>query len=130
MSMLEAGSKVDFRVLRKDFPILNRKVHGKPLAYLDNAATSQKPEVVIKAMTHYYHRYNANVHRGIYQISEEATAKYEEGRAKVAHFINSRSIEEVVFVRNTTEAINLVAYSWGRANIQPGDAIVLTEMEH
>ncbi len=116
--------------VRADFPILSRTVHGKPLVYLDSAATSQKPRRVIDALVRYYTTYNANVHRGIYEMAEEATARYEESRAKVAAFIGARRPEEVVFTRSTTEAINLVAYAWGRATIRAGDEIVLTEMEH
>jgi cysteine desulfurase/selenocysteine lyase len=104
--------------------------HGKPLVYLDSAATSQKPLAVIQAMDRYYREYNANVHRGIYEISEKATAAYEGARAQVARFINAPSAQEIVWTRNATEAINLVAYSWGRRHLGPGDAIVLTEMEH
>src|SRR5512143_831512 len=116
---------------RADFPILDRAVRpGVPLVYLDSAATSQKPRVVIEAMDNYYRRSNANVHRGIHLLAEEATALYEGARQKVARFIHATSTKEVIFTRNTTEAINLVAYSWGRANIHAGDGIVLTEMEH
>jgi len=116
---------------RADFPILDREVHpGVPLVYLDSAATSQKPSVVIDAMNDYYRRSNANVHRGIHQLAEEATALYEGARQKIARFIHAASTKEVIFTRNTTEAINLVAYSWGRVNIHAGDGIVLTEMEH
>jgi cysteine desulfurase/selenocysteine lyase len=121
---------LDIQSIRADFPILQRQVQDKPLVYLDNAATSQKPEMVIQAMDDYYRRYNANIHRGVHTLAEEATAAYEDSRRKVGRFINARSPREVVFVRNTTEAINLVAYSWGRANVRPGDQIVLTEMEH
>ena len=121
---------LDINQIRSEFPILQRQVHGKPLAYLDNAATSQKPESVIQAMDDYYRRYNANIHRGVHTLAEEATAAYEEARRKVGRFINANSPREVVFVRNTTEAINLVAISWGRANIGQGDVIILTEMEH
>jgi len=116
--------------VRADFPILGRRINGKPLVYLDSAATSQKPAVVIDAMDDYYRRYNANPHRGVYAISEEATAAYEGARQRVARFINAASPKEVIFTRNTTEAINLVRYSWGRANIGAGDRILLTEMEH
>ena len=116
--------------VRADFPILARRINGKPLVYLDSAATSQKPAPVIDIMTDYYRRYNANPHRGVYAISEEATAAYEGARQRVAHFINAGSPKEVIFTRNTTEAINLVRYSWGRANIGAGDGILLTEMEH
>src|SRR5438552_5798731 len=115
---------------RADFPILGRRVNGKPLIYLDSAATSQKPAVVIDTMDDYYRRYNANPHRGVYAISEEATAAYESARQRVATFINAASPKEVIFTRNTTEAINLVRYSWGRANVHAGDRILLTEMEH
>jgi cysteine desulfurase/selenocysteine lyase len=116
---------------RADFPILAREVRpGVPLVYLDSAATSQKPLAVIEAMDDYYRRSNANVHRGIHALAEEATARYEAGREKVRAFINAASVKEVIFARNTTEAINLVAYSWGRANVRAGDVIVYTAMEH
>src|SRR6266702_5069995 len=116
--------------IRKDFPILERQVHGKPLVYLDSTASSQKPRAVIEAISTYYETYNANVHRGVYEISEEATAAMEKARVKVARFINARQSKQVIFTRNTTESINLVAYSWGNTNISAGDRIVLTEMEH
>src|SRR6266487_3902555 len=116
--------------IRKDFPILSRQVHGKPLVYLDSASSSQKPRAVIEAMSTYYESYHANVHRGVYEISEEATAKMERARVKVARFINAHRSKQVIFTRNTTEGINLVAYSWGNTNIAVGDLIVLTEMEH
>jgi len=116
--------------IRADFPILARQVHGKPLVYLDNAATSQKPESVILAMDDYYRRYNANIHRGVHTLAEEATAAYEGARRKVGRFINAYSPREVVFVRNTTEAINLVALTWGRDNASEGDVIILSVMEH
>jgi cysteine desulfurase / selenocysteine lyase len=116
--------------IRKDFPILARKVHGKPLVYLDSTSSSQKPRAVIDTMKVYYETYNANVHRGVYEISEEATAAMEKARVKVAHFINARHGKQIIFTRNTTESINLVAFSWGGANIAKGDLIVLTEMEH
>ena len=115
---------------RADFPILQRQVHGKPLVYLDNAATSQKPESVIRAMDDYYRNYNANIHRGVHTLAEEATEAYERARRKVARFVNAYSPSETVFVRNTTEAINLVALTWGRANVGPGDVLVLSVMEH
>lgn len=121
---------LDTSQIRADFPILRRQVHGKPLVYLDNAATSQKPEVVIQAMDDYYRRYNANIHRGVHTLAEEATAAYENARRKVGRFINAYSPQEIVFVRNTTEAINLVALSWGRANVGQGDVIILSVMEH
>ena len=126
----EPRHAIDPHVLRADFPILSTTVHGKPLIYLDSAATSQKPQVVIDAVDTFYREYNANVHRGIYEIGERATAAYEEARARVARFIGAPDAHEVVFTRNATEAINLVAYSWGRRNISRGDPIVLTEMEH
>src|SRR5258707_594968 len=116
--------------IRLDFPILARQVHGKPLVYLDSGASSQKPHAVIETMTEYYHMYNANVHRGVYEISEEATARMEKARVKVARFINARHSKQIIFTRNTSESINLVAYSWGQANIHAGDLIIATEMEH
>jgi cysteine desulfurase / selenocysteine lyase len=116
--------------IRKDFPILSRQVHGKPLVYLDSAASSQKPHAVIQAMNTYYETSHANVHRGVYEISEEATAQMEKARVKVARFINARQSKQVIFTRNTTESINLVAYTWGNTNIAAGELIVLTEMEH
>jgi cysteine desulfurase/selenocysteine lyase len=116
--------------IREDFPILKRRVNGKPLVYFDNAATSQKPSVVIEAIRRYYSEYNANIHRGIHKLAEEATLAHEEAREKVAKFINANRTEEIVFVRNATEAINLVAYTWGQTNIGSGDKIVLTIMEH
>jgi cysteine desulfurase/selenocysteine lyase len=115
---------------RADFPILERRIHGQPLAYLDNAATTQKPNVVIEALSDFYrHRY-ANIHRGVHTLSEEATVAYEAARDKVAAFINAPDRRGMIFTRNTTEAINLVACSWGRARIGAGDRIVVTEMEH
>jgi cysteine desulfurase / selenocysteine lyase len=116
--------------IRQDFPILSRQVHGKPLVYLDSAASSQKPTAVIEAMSTYYETTHANVHRGVYELSEEATARMEKARVKLARFINARHSKQVIFTRNTTESINLVAYSWGNANIKTGDLIILTEMEH
>ncbi len=120
----------DPAVIRADFPILQREINGHRLVYLDSASSSQKPAVVIEAVADYYREYNANVHRGIYTIGEQATAAYEEARARIGRFINAPDSHEIVFTRNATEAINLVAYSWGRRNIDRGDAIVLTEMEH
>src|SRR2546421_1626067 len=116
--------------IRIDFPILSRQVHGHPLVYLDSTASSQKPHVVIEAMSTYYETTHANVHRGVYQLSEEATIRMEKARVKVARFINARQSKQVIFTRNTTESINLVAYSWGNTNISAGDRIVLTELEH
>jgi cysteine desulfurase/selenocysteine lyase len=121
---------LDVARIRRDFPILDRKVHGKPLVYFDNAATSQKPRQVIHTLVRYYETYNANIHRAVHTLGEEATAAYEEAREKVARFINAPSTENIIFTRNTTEAINLVSYSWGRANIHGSDEILLTEMEH
>jgi cysteine desulfurase/selenocysteine lyase len=124
------SGKLDPLVVRADFPILAREIHGKPLAYLDNAASSQKPRAVIEAMAQFYRAHYANIHRGVHTLSEEATAAYEAARDKVAAFIHAPDRHGVVFTRNATEAINLVAYTWGRANVGPGDRIVVTEMEH
>ncbi len=121
---------LDVKTIRQDFPILQQTVNGKPLVYLDSTASSQKPLPVIEAMDTYYREYNANVHRGIYQISEKASAAYEAARKKIGRFINARSWREVIFTRNATESINLVAYTWGQTNIQKGDVIITTEMEH
>ena len=120
---------MDVASIKKDFPILERVVHGNRLVYLDSAASAQKPLAVIEAMDHYYTTNNANVHRGVYQIAQEATDLYEAARAKVANFIGA-SPDEIVFTKNATEAINLVAYSWGRTNLGPADAVVTTEIEH
>ena len=119
----------DWPALRRDFPILDQKVHGQPLIYFDNAATSQKPRAVIDALVRYYERDNANVHRGIHELSNRATTAYEAARARAAKFINARSADEIVFTRGTTEGINLVANAWGR-HLKAGDVILLTEMEH
>ncbi|MEW5718872.1 MAG: cysteine desulfurase [Chloroflexota bacterium] len=116
--------------IREDFPILQQMVHGKPLVYLDSAATSQKPEAVISAMDTYYRTTNANIHRGVYQLAEQATEQYEGARRKIQKFINAKSHREVIYARNATEALNLIAYSWGRANIHAGDEIVSTVLEH
>jgi len=116
--------------IRAEFPILKRKIGGKPLVYLDNAATSQKPKVVIAAIDRYYREYNANVHRGVHRLSEEATIAFEQSREKFARFIGAKTAKEIVFVRNATEALNLVSLSWARANLRSGDRILLTEMEH
>lgn len=130
MKAVAPERQVDFAALRKEFPILERKVYGKPLVYLDNTATTQKPLVVLQAIEDYYRLTNANIHRGVYRMAEEATEAYEHVRHKVARFLNARSDREIVFTRGTTESINLVAYSWGRRNVGPGDVIVLTELEH
>jgi cysteine desulfurase/selenocysteine lyase len=116
--------------IRTDFPILKQKIHGKPLVYFDNGATSQKPQVVIDALNRYYTAENSNIHRGVHFLSEQATAAYEEARHKIKHFINARSEQEIVFVRGTTEAINLVAQSYGRTFVKPGDEIIVSAMEH
>ena len=115
---------------RKDFPILGEKVHGKPLVYLDNAATSQKPRAVIDAVSRYYETHNANVHRGVHLLSELATADYEGAREKLRAFVNARSVKEVIYTRGTTEAINLVAQSYARPKLKAGDEILLTQMDH
>ena len=125
------STEISIENIRKDFPILERKVgDNKPLVYLDNASTTQKPKQVIDAITNYYNNYNANIHRAVYSIAQEATDAYELTRDKITKFLNIPSREEVIFVRGTTEAINLVAYSWGRKNIEKGDIIVTTEYEH
>ena len=116
--------------IRGDFPILKQLVYGKPLVYLDNAATSQKPSAVIDAMTHYYSTDNSNIHRGVHLLSERATQEYEDARVKVQRFINAAQSREIIFVRGTTEAINLVANSYGRENVKSGDEILITVMEH
>jgi cysteine desulfurase/selenocysteine lyase len=121
---------INTNLIRADFPILQREVYGLPLAYLDNAATSQKPRSVIQALVDYYEGYNSNVHRGVHALSMEATERYEGARAKVASFIGAPRPENIVWTRGTTESINLVAYSWAPANIAPGDAIVVSQMEH
>ena len=120
---------LDVDSLRADFPILERRVHGHPLVYLDNAATTQKPQAVIDALVDYYSTSNANIHRGLHTLAEEATAAYEDVRRRAAAFINAGSPREVIFTRNTTESLNLLAYSLG-ARLQPGDEIVLSDMEH
>src|SRR5881392_2212178 len=122
--------KIDWHDVRDDFPILNQNVHGQPLIYFDNAATTQKPRAVLEALRHYYERDNANVHRGIHELSNRATAAFEAARTRAAKFINARSAEEIVFTRGTTEGINLVAMAWGAKHIKAGDKILLTEMEH
>ncbi|PLZ05337.1 cysteine desulfurase [Fischerella thermalis] len=116
--------------VRLDFPILHQEVNGKPLVYFDNAATSQKPLFVLDTLRDYYEQYNANVHRGVHTLSAKATEAYEAARDKVTAFVNAASRQEIVFTRNATEAINLVAYSWGMNNLQPGDEIILSVMEH
>jgi len=127
--LVEKLTTINAARIREDFPVLRRHVNEKPLVYFDNAATSQKPNVVIDAIDRYYREYNANIHRGIHKLAEEATLAHEEAREKVANFVNAKRTE-IIFTRNATEAINLVAYSWGRANIRSGDKIILTIMEH
>jgi len=129
--MSSKQNPLDAAAIRADFPILHQEVApGVPLIYLDNAATSQKPHTVIEAMSDYYTRYNANVHRGIHKLSEEATDAYEGARKRIAKFINAASSREVIYTRNTTESINMVALTWGQANVGPEDAILVSEMEH
>ena len=125
-----SNSVLDVDRIRRDFPILQRVVRGKPLVYLDSAATTQKPLPVLKALSDYYSHGNANIHRGVYVLSEEATAAYDAARKKVQRFINASTCREVVFTRNSTESINLVAQSFGRQNVGPGDEILITHMEH
>jgi len=121
---------LDVERVKKDFPILEQQVNGHRLVYLDSASSSQKPLTVLETMERYFETTHANVHRGVYTIAEEATRLYEEARAKLVAFIGGRSTRELIFTKNVTEAINLVAYAWGRANLAPGDSVLLTEMEH
>jgi cysteine desulfurase/selenocysteine lyase len=123
-------SSIDWAKIRNDFPILKREVHGKPLVYLDNAASSQKPQVIIDAITHYYSFYNANVHRGVHSLSQEGTDAFEASREILRRFINAAKTEEIIFTKGTTNSINLLAYTWGRKNIQAGDEIIISAMEH
>jgi cysteine desulfurase/selenocysteine lyase len=127
---MSSANKVDWATVRQDFPVLNQQVHGRPLVYFDNAATSQKPRPVVQALVNYYERDNANVHRGIHELSMRATHAFEAARERAAKFINARSAEEIIWTRGTTEAINLVANAWGNQFIKAGDVILLTEMEH
>jgi cysteine desulfurase / selenocysteine lyase len=127
---VSAKPKLDAQKLRADFPIFERLVHGKPLAYLDSAVTAQKPRQVLDAMRTFYETSYANVHRGVYTLSEEATAAFEGAREKVRAFANAPSSREVIFTRNATEGLNLVAYAWGFGNLGPGDLVVVTELEH
>jgi cysteine desulfurase/selenocysteine lyase len=129
--MMQKHGSLDVAKIREDFPILKRRLTGgKPLVYLDNAATTQKPLAVINAIHDYYMNYNSNIHRAVHQLAEEATMAFETTREKIAKFVNARSTEEIIFTRNATEAINLVAYSWGRANVGRDDRIVISEIEH
>ncbi len=124
------SKSLDVYAIREQFPILGREVKGKPLVYLDNAATSQKPQVVLDTLLNYYTQYNANIHRGIHTLAEEATAAFEDTRNTVRDFINAASREEIIFTRGATEGINLVAYTWGRQHIKAGDEIIISTMEH
>ena len=126
----ETGTALDVERIRADFPILSRTVHGKPLVYLDNAATSQKPRQVIDAMSSVYEEHNANIHRGVYEFSEKTTALFEGAREKIARFINAPQTREVIFCRNATEGLNLIMHTWGREHIGAGDVIVTTVLEH
>jgi cysteine desulfurase/selenocysteine lyase len=128
--MTHLGHSVDWAGLRKDFPVLDQRVHGHPLVYLDNAATTQKPRTVVEALVRYYERDNANVHRGIHELSNRATAAFEAGRQRSAKYINARSGDEIIFTRGTTEAVNVVALTWGQKFIGRGDKILLSELEH
>ena len=128
--MNEVVMGLDVKKIRQDFPNLHVSVHGKPLVYLDNAATAFKPRPVVEAMDAYYQKYTSNVHRGVHKLSEEATEGYEAARKRVANFVNAGDARQIIFTRNATEAINLVAYAWGRKNIKKGEEILLTEMEH
>ena len=121
---------LDIDKIRQDFPILHQEVNGKPLVYLDNAATSQKPRQVIEALDKYYQEDNANIHRGVHTLSERATADYEQARGKVRDFINAGSEKEIIFVRGATEGINLIAQSYGRTNLKASDEIIISTMEH
>jgi cysteine desulfurase/selenocysteine lyase len=125
-----ASSSVDWNALREDFPILRERAHGHPLIYFDSAATSQKPRPVIEALRHYYEHENANVHRGLHELSSRATEAYERSRQRVANYLNAASADEIVFTRGTTESINLVAQAWGGKFLRAGDVVLLTEMEH
>ncbi len=126
----ESSNTYDVERIRGDFPIFDRRVHGRPLVYLDNAATTQRPRQVIDAVTRYFSEYNANIHRAIHTLGYESTVAYEDAHKKVARFINARSWREIVFVRNATEALNLVAMTWGQANLRAGDEVVVSLMEH
>src|SRR5215218_1567257 len=123
-------NSLDVYAVRQHFPVLNRQVKGKPLVYFDNAATTQKPQVVIDALVNYYTGYNANIHRGIHTLAEEATAAFEATRDTVQQFINAASREQIIFTKGTSEGINLVAQTWGRQNIKAGDEIIVSNMEH
>ena len=127
---MDRAATLDPEVLRRDFPILHQEVHGKPLVYLDNAATTQKPQSVIDALVHYYEHDNANVHRGVHELSQRATNDYEDARVVVRNFLGAAASEEIIYTRGTTESINLVTASWGRANVGTGDEVLISAMEH
>jgi cysteine desulfurase/selenocysteine lyase len=127
---VRADVKLDASALRADFPILAQEINGKPLAYLDSAVTAQKPRQMLDAMTHFYETSYANVHRGVYSLAERATEAFEGAREKVARLVNAPSSRELIFTRNATESLNLVAYAWGLTNLGPGDLVVVTELEH
>ena len=125
-----AKAKLDARKLRADFPIFEQEIRGKPLAYLDSAVSSHKPRQVLDKLREFYETQYANVHRGVYTLSEIATAEYEGARDKIARFINAPAARELIFTHGATESINLVAYAWGLDNLGPGDVVVVTELEH
>ena len=127
---METEGIYDVQAIRNQFPILSRKVKGKDLVYLDNAATAQKPTAVIDALVHYYSHYNANIHRGLHTLADEATAAYEASRVAVMNFVGASSTDEIIFTKGTTESINLVAHSWGKSFLQEGDEIIITSLEH
>ena len=130
VSRLRASAGFDVERIRRDFPALHQQVRGKPLVYLDNAATSQKPRAVIDAISRFYERDNSNIHRGLHELSERATAAYEEARSRVGRFLGAADDHEIIFVRGTTEAINLVAQTYGRRHVEEGDEVLITTMEH
>src|SRR6266498_1377872 len=130
MAVTASQKKLDARAIRADFPIFEQLIHGKPLAFLDSAASAQKPRQMLEAMTEFYSTSYANVHRGVYVLAERATAALESSREKVRALFNAPDAREIIFVRNATEAINLVAYSWGLSNLGHGDVVVVSELEH
>src|SRR3712207_2149740 len=130
METLTIDNTLDVQAIRRQFPVLDREVKGRPLVYFDNAATTQKPQVVIDALVGYYTGYNANIHRGIHTLAEEATSAFEATRDAIQQFINAESREQIIFTKGTTEGINLVAQTWGKQNINAGDEIIISNMEH
>src|SRR6266581_4283127 len=126
----EVTTPFDVEKLRQDFPVLKQTIHGKPLVYLDSAATAQKPNAVVDAIRRFHEVDCANIHRGVHELSQRSTAAYEETRSKARRFVNARTTSELIFVRGTTEAINLVSSSWGRKNVSTGDEIIVSAMEH